>query len=174
MGLLSRLFRREAEKAASDLLHDALNNAINDGKKAEEKPAAPAQASAPAAEPAAAPAAEATPAGRSWGETMPAEPNQYNYGGSYIQYFEEIFREEFPAYTVETTHPRGMNSTVFTFKSGIRTSLIVELLSASSSAKKLRETCRKEGTPYLRYYYNYEGWWNTRSYVVERTRKALG
>ena len=32
-----------------------------------------------------------TPIGRSWGERMPNEPNQYNYPGSYREYFEDIF-----------------------------------------------------------------------------------
>ena len=51
--------------------------------------------------------------------------------------------------------------------------LVVELLSRSSAAAKLRRDCQREGIPYLRYYYDYEGWWNTRSYVTRRTAQAL-
>ena len=62
---------------------------------------------------------------------------------------------------------------VYTFFEGERTALIVELLSRKSDSKKLRQSCRLQGIPYLRFYYDYDGWWNTRAYVDERVGKAL-
>ncbi|MBR6460134.1 MAG: hypothetical protein IKS49_08320, partial [Actinomycetaceae bacterium] len=52
--------------------------------------------------------------------------------------------------------------------------LVVELMSERSSAKMLRWRCENEGVPYLRFYYDHWGWWNEKSYVIERTAKALG
>ena len=63
--------------------------------------------------------------------------------------------------------------TVFTFWDGTKKALVVELMPQSSSAQKQRKVCAAEGTPYLRYYYDHDGWWNTRSYVVRRTHAAL-
>ena len=105
---------------------------------------------------------------------MPAEENQFNYHGTYLQYFEEIFRSEFAAYDVSRETVSDGKRHIFTFTSGGRKALVVELMPQSSASRKLRENCRRDGTPYLRYYYDHEGWWNTRSYVTERTRKALG
>ena len=68
----------------------------------------------------------------------------------------------------------GGNTTVYTFTDGGRVVLVVELLSRKSSPVKLRQSCRQQGIPYLRFYYDYEGWWNTRAYVNDRVRKALG
>ena len=52
--------------------------------------------------------------------------------------------------------------------------LVVELLSQGSDAYRLRKQCRADGIAYLRYYYDHEGWWNTKAYVIECTRGALG
>ena len=118
---------------------------------------------------------EETPIGRSWGERMPNEPNQYNYPGSYREYFEDIFSREFAAYrTVRSENPRTDKASSYTFFAGDKPALVVELLSRSCDAKQIREGCRRSGTPYLRFYYDYEGWWNARSYVVNRMNKALG
>ena len=146
---------------------------------------------APAAKPAAQPAkpacsprpepldqqslGEETPIGRSWGERMPNEPNQYNYPGSYRQYFEDIFRTEFAAYrAVRSENPLTSRASSYTFYSGDSPVLVVELLSRKCESNQLRKNCRKSGTPYLRFYYDYEGWWNARSYVVRRMREAIG
>ncbi|MDO4842614.1 MAG: hypothetical protein Q3982_08080, partial [Phoenicibacter congonensis] len=117
---------------------------------------------------------EAEPSGFSWGPQMPAEENQYNFGGSYVQYFEHVYRAEFPEYRVEFSDPRYGRGKVVTFFSGSATALIVELLPKSTDSKKLRADCAARGIPYLRFYYDREGWWNTRAYVVKRTRDALG
>ena len=45
--------------------------------------------------------------------------------------------------------------------------------SAKRARYRIRKECRAAGVPYLRYYYNYHGWWNTKAYVIERTGKAL-
>jgi hypothetical protein len=88
----------------------------------------------------------------------------------------DIFLAEFPDYElVEEAGWGGPDrSWIFRFRKGGEDKLVVELLPENSSAVKLREKCRKQGLPYLRYYTNHEGWWNTRSYVVNRTRAALG
>lgn len=121
------------------------------------------------------PLGEETPIGRSWGERMPNEPNQYNYPGSYRQYFEDIFRTEFAAYrAVRSENPLTSRASSYTFYNGDSPVLVVELLSRKCEANKVRKNCRKSGTPYLRFYYDYEGWWNARSYVVRRMREAIG
>ncbi len=61
----------------------------------------------------------------------------------------------------------------YSFIKNGKCALVVELFSGKSAAKKLREDCRRAGIPYLRYYIDVEGWWNTKKYVIERTRNAL-
>lgn len=113
------------------------------------------------------------PSGFSWGPDMPAEENQYNFNGTYKEYFDSVFRSEFSAYRIESSDTHNGRTTVFTFWDDSRKALIVELLSQKSSAYKLRSDCRAEGIPYLRYYYDHHGWWNTREYVKQRTANAL-
>ena len=119
---------------------------------------------------------EETPIGRSWGERMPNEPNQYNYPGTYWDYFADIFNREFAAYRVEVRkNPRStaIRSYHFSNPDGAP-ALVVELLSQGCDANQLRRDCRRQGVPYLRFYYDHEGWWNARSYVVRRINEALG
>ena len=180
MGLFSKIFNDEkTEKAAVDLLKGILKSAVDD-KASEKAPSAPAAsapaASAPAA-PAAAPAEDRSdePSGFSWGPVMPDELNQYNYNGSYLAYFAEIFHDEFSEYTIKQEEGYGgiSKSALFKFYKDEKLALVVELLPKSSEARKVREKCRAQGIPYLRYYIDYEGWWNTRAYVVKRTGDAL-
>lgn len=130
---------------------------------------------------------------RSWGETMPAEPNQFNYRGKYYEYFAELFENEFPGYRIVeshkdnprynprraqgrwslTTEERERKTTVFAFMNGQDTELIVELMHEHCEDRSLRTACFKNRIPYLRFYYDHPGWWNTRSYVVGRVRDAL-
>ena len=117
---------------------------------------------------------EMGPSGDSWGPTMPNEPNQFNFAGSYLDYFTGIFQTEFPEYRVSRAVGTSAKPvTVFTFWNGNTKALVVELMPQSSAAKKLRRECAQLGIPYLRYYYDHEGWWNTRSYVIRRTKAAL-
>ena len=111
--------------------------------------------------------------GFSWGPEMPSEENQYNYSGSYDQYFYDIYEFEFPSYRLTRETVRKGTATVITFWRDAQKALVVELMSDTSTAESIRNNCRREGVPYLRFYYNHEGWWNTRSYVIERTRNAL-
>ena len=113
------------------------------------------------------------PHGDSWGEFMPDEPNQYNYPGDYRAYFTDIFRTEFADCTVDRQDLDRNNASVFVLYRGGQRALVVEVLSRTSGAYKLREDCRQSGTPYLRFYHNYHGWWNTRSYVIRRCRAAM-
>ena len=105
---------------------------------------------------------------------MPAEENQYNCGVPYRDYFEHVFRDDFPQLRFERELLRSGTATVYTFFEGSRKALTVELMSEKSDAKALRRRCAQEGVPYLRFYYDHEGWWNTREYVVSRIRGALG
>ena len=111
--------------------------------------------------------------GFSWGPVMPDEENQYNFNGTYKEYFDDVFRKEFPEYYVECTDVNNGRTTVFTLWDGKRKALVVELLSRKSSAYKLRSDCKGAGIPYLRFYYDYHGWWNTREYVISRSRAAI-
>ncbi|HBI86055.1 MAG TPA: hypothetical protein DDX71_07220 [Ruminococcus sp.] len=120
-------------------------------------------------------AENASPAYGTWGgDTPPAEENSFTYPGGYLPYFDMVFRTEFPEYDVQYTPGANSRITVFTFRRGGETALIVEIMNSACSAQKLRRDCARQGIPYLRYYYDHEGWWNTRSYVTERTRRALG
>ena len=118
------------------------------------------------------PASDAS--GFSWGPTMPDEENQFNFNGTYVQYFEKVFREEFPRYDVQKeTSPNGKRTTFF-FRDGGQVALVVEVLSQSCDVYKHRRDCAARGIPYLRFYHDHEGWWNTRAYVVKRVGEALG
>ena len=111
--------------------------------------------------------------GFSWGPVMPAEENQYNYNGTYQEYFNDVFTSTYPSYRIESYEAHNGRTTVFVFWEGDRKALVVELLSRKSSAYKLRSDCKAAGIPYLRFYYDYHGWWNTKEYVKQRTRIAL-
>ena len=115
------------------------------------------------------------PAGFSWGREMPNEPNQYNYYGTFWEYFEDIFQRDFPEYSfTRKENPRSMSVYTYYFSQGDKTVLVLELLSEHNEVYKLREECRERQIPYLRFYYDHDGWWNTRAYVIDRMRKALG
>ena len=161
MGLLSDLFNKVKKGI------DEIENAI-DGDKDQSDPAytAPTVDEAPAAP-------SYDNGGDSYYDRIPDEECQYNYSGSYIQYFEMIFREDFPAYDF-TSEQKWGEATVFTLTKDGKTALVVELLRETSGAKKIRSDCAAAGIPYLRFYYNHEGWWNARSYVVNRVKAALG
>lgn len=163
MGLLSKIFGgdKDVEKAAKDLLKGIIDNAQQNQQVS-------------AGEDESAHKAESSPSGFSWGEKMPAEENQYNYNGSFDEYFEGLFRSEFPELRYEKDEISPNRRIVYTFYSGDSKALVVELMSEKSSARKLRNDCKKEGVPYLRFYFDHEGWWNTRSYVVGRMRDAIG
>ena len=91
-----------------------------------------------------------------------------------VEYFNKVFREEFPSYRIEhAPAPKGRRATIFTFYNAQGKALVVELMSENSVARKLRQECAAENIPYLRFYYDHQGWWNTRSYVVRRTLAAL-
>ena len=159
MGFLSDLFKKVQK--GIDEIED-----VFDGDKDQSTPA-PAQTEAPSYS---APVPEMSD--DPW-DVMPAEENQYNYSGSYVQYFEMIFREDFPEY--ETSYERANNrdAVIFTLKKDGATALVCELLSENSVAKKIRNDCKAAGIPYVRFYFNHHGWWNARSYVVNRIKSVL-
>lgn len=181
MGLFSNLFGssgkdidnalNKMKNLAGDLIDDGQ---INDSKT---QPAAPAAAPAPQynnSAQAQAQAYEEGPSGDSWGPNMPAEENQFNSGLKYQDYFTKVFTEAFSAYQIDKEDVRDGSAMLFTFSQGGVKKLVVEVISERSNPYKVRNDCRKQGIPYLRYYYDYDGWWNTKSYVIRRTSKALG
>ncbi|MBQ1371730.1 MAG: hypothetical protein IIY70_02245 [Oscillospiraceae bacterium] len=165
MSLLSKLFGKEKPTLSDvvDLLQGTGDQARQSSRSSRPGNSQPALAEEP------------TPIGRSWGKRMPEEPNQYNYPGTYHEYFEALFREEFRFYTfTREENPKSRHTTSYTFYEAGRKILVVELLAQGSDVYLLRERCKQEGIPYLRFYYNHEGWWNARSYVVNRMKHAIG
>lgn len=175
MGLFSKLLgevnRQVARTATNELIKTAQQQAQQQGQQPASQPNAYPQNTAQNNNTSPVPDG---PSGFSWGPTMPAEENQYNFQGSYIDYFMNIYRSEFPQYEISCQPSSNWQYVLITFSREHQTALVVELLSKTSSVVKMRNACRKNGTPYLRFYHNVEGWWNTRSYVVTRTRNALG
>lgn len=176
MGLFSKLIKEGS--GLSELIKDVKNVVKQESVNLHESEMAETETTYHTAE---APRAESTyssadeqASGFSWGPVMPAEENQFNYSGTYKEYFSNVFSSEFPSYRIESSDVNNGRATVFTFWDGSRKALVVELLSEKSAAQKLRSDCLKENIPYLRYYYDHHGWWNTRAYVKERTRNALG
>ena len=113
--------------------------------------------------------------GFSWGDEMPKEENQFNFDGHYLTYFDKVFSEAFPQLRItRETLPTTIRATAYNFWQGDRKVLVAELMSERSESNKLRSDCRAKGIPYVRFYYDHDGWWNTRSYVATRTRAALG
>ncbi|MBO4636279.1 MAG: hypothetical protein J5685_03955 [Clostridiales bacterium] len=167
MGLFNKLFG-EAAKALENLGEEAVRSAVNgssSGMPHGDRPVPQWEQE---------PAGSYGPSGDSWGPDMPAEENQFNFRGNYREYFEHIFAEDFPSYQVDKEIPaKWPNRTVYRLSSGGVLALVIEILPESSGTKRLREECRASGTPYLRFYHNHDGWWNTRSYVKGRISKAL-
>ena len=166
MGLFSKLFG-ETAKIIDDIA-SAKKQEADDRRTYSDSSSEniPADVSAPAS-------ADEGPSGFSWGPVMPDEENQFNYNGTFKEYFTDVFRSEFPSYNIEITEKNNGKMVIFTFREGARKALVVEILPSQSSVYKLRNDCKNEGIPYLRYYYDHHGWWNTREYVKQRTRSAL-
>ena len=182
MGLFDKLFggKEDEKNSFLDALKDAAEKLKGEAEKAGiDLNAKPASAERPKEEPASSvssvitPNEELAPAGTWWGPLMPDEENQYNFKGTWKEYFDGIFRSEFPEYELQKETVRDGKAVVYTFKKNGETALVTELMSERSNAQKLRKSLRGTGTPYLRYYYDHEGWWNARAYVVKRTREAL-
>ncbi|MCR5294211.1 MAG: hypothetical protein K6E30_03400 [Lachnospiraceae bacterium] len=112
------------------------------------------------------------PSGFSWGPKMPDEPNQFNYGGHWKQYFQEIFEQDFPQYELRMEQGKS-GSMIYMLRRDGFVALYVEVMDDNSEANAFRERCRASGIPYIRFYHNHQGWWNTRRYVCLRARMAL-
>ncbi|MCR5809350.1 MAG: hypothetical protein K6G56_07290 [Clostridiales bacterium] len=109
-----------------------------------------------------------------WYDVVPAEECQYNFNGPYLSYFDKIFAEDFPGYDISRECIEEWRRYKYTFRKAETTALVVELMTEKSAAQMLRKECLKNGVPYLRFYFDHQGWWNTRAYVKERVNKALG
>ena len=160
MGFLSKLLSGESKKILGDIIDSVQAGVENSatGQSSGNQYADESQTEA---------------GGKSWGRKMPAEENQYNFSGRYYEYFDSIYKAEFPEYEISYEMTYDGRATEFTFVKDGRKALVVELLSETSAVKRRKMECAKEGIPYLRFYYNHKGWWNTRSYVIERTKNAL-
>lgn len=177
MGLLDKLLRDAGKQigekiadSAGKAIKDALGDVVPDNRASSGSVSNVTSSGASTVSNAAANDEES---GFSWGPTMPDEENQYNYNGTFTEYFANIFKEDFSEYRVEQESQRNGKIVVFTFYKDGSKALVVELLSENSQAENTRFTCIKEKIPYTRFYYNHHGWWNTRAYVVKRTRDAL-
>ena len=166
--------KEAAQKAGVDSLLNEVQASQNTQNAQNVRPAQSAPAAAPQPiRPAQRWDSEASESGFSWGEDMPAEENQYSFNGTYQAYFDMVFSQEFPQYRITRETPKKGHSTVYSFWQGDRKALVAELMSDRSEANKLRSDCRAQGIRYVRFYYDHDGWWNTRSYVAQRTRAAL-
>ena len=182
MSLLSKLLGDSKKELAPvlDALKEAAQKAgvdslLNEAQASQNaRPAQSAPASAPQnVRPARRWGNDAPESGFSWGEDMPEEENQYSFDGTYQAYFDMVFSQELPQYRITRENPPKSRSTVYSFWQGDRKALVAEIMSENSEANKLRSACRAQGIPYVRFYYDHDGWWNTRSYVAQRTRAAL-
>ena len=107
---------------------------------------------------------------------MPKDENQFDFNGTYREYFEKIFREEFPGCSFMLSHPKYYESDIYSFTKGGSKVLVIELMKKQCTAQKLRRDTQREGIPYLRFYTNCSdiGWWNAKTYVVGKIKEALG
>ncbi|MBO4749921.1 MAG: hypothetical protein IJL09_00640 [Lachnospiraceae bacterium] len=178
MGLFDKLFGsagndvlkqiKEAAESVAKEASDAINNVTNQSSSSSSNASKPQTGSAATIQP-----TQADESGDSWGPEMPEEENQFNSGKTYQQYFMDVYRETFPEYDLAQEAIRNGSATLITFTKMGSKALVVELMPGTSEAQSIRRKCISEGTPYLRFYYNHEGWWNTKSYVVRRTKEAL-
>lgn len=111
---------------------------------------------------------------KSWYQDVPAEECQFNYPGTYLEYFDMIFREDFPEYQVEFAAVQPRRKYTYTFRRDGAEALVVELMASACESNQIRKECMARQLPYLRFYFDHNGWWNTRAYVKERVGKALG
>lgn len=172
MSLFSKLLNGAGgDKSPLDMLKNAAETVLNEAEKAAENARKAQQASPSQTAPQY--ADQGSRSGSGWYDSIPAEENQYNFNGTYLQYFDKLFREEFPGYAIRQEPGRDARSPLFVFYRDGRKRLVVELKSERSNAQAIRRQCEAEGTPYLRFYYDHDGWWNTRSYVRDRVNNAL-
>ena len=176
MSLFSDLLKGKQGEQLKNSAQSLLGEAEKGFKKMFEEDMQPAQKTQPAQQAApaqTAPAISYGASGDSWGENMPAEENQYSFNGAFTDYFRTVFEAEFPGYAIAMEPIRKKGDVFFTFTQGGRKALVVEIMSESCEAQMLKYKCAQEGVPYLRFYHDHAGWWNTRSYVVRRVTNAL-
>ncbi len=109
----------------------------------------------------------------SWYDVVPEEECQYNSGMNYLDYFTKIFREDFPEYEIGLETLAAGRRYAYTFMKDGAPRLVVELMTEKSEANKFRRDTQRRGIPYVRFYFDHSGWWNTRRYVNERVSGAL-
>ena len=165
MGLLSKLLQ-EGKKELAPVL-DVL-------KEAAQKAGADTPQNAPAPDSSGNLWSRPAKSGFSWGERMPAEENQYSFNGSHIEYFDKVFSEEFPTCRITRETLNDGRRIAYSFWQGERKVAVAELMSERCGINRLRASCAAQGIPYVRFYFDHPGWWNTRSYVAQRSHAILG
>ncbi len=176
MGLFSSLFGEKGKEADSVL--DKMKQLADDLDSVkyaddDEKRLMNGQSSGSSASFSATFTEEEGPSGDSWGPVMPSEPNQYNSGLSYQDYFSQVFSEAFPQYQIDREQNSSGKRTLYTFsQSGVK-KLVVEVTSCTSYSYKTYKDCRAQGIRHQRFYHDYDGWWNTKSYVIRRVSEEL-
>ena len=170
-GLLDKV-KKEAEKVA-----EAIKNEVDALKPEEASSEAPAATVVPGGHTGIVVGGGSVPSApqyeRDWYDEVPEEECQYNFEGPYTEYFKKIFAEDFPEYLVKFACLEEGRRYKYTLLGKDGATLVVELMTEKSAAQKLRRECLANGTPYLRFYFDHWGWWNTRAYVKERVAKAL-
>lgn len=171
MSFWSKLFGgdKETEEKVKDLFNELIKN--NQKQTEEKKNAEPEKKVEAKPEPV---VEEADgPSGFSWGPKMPAEENQYNYSGTFKQYFDHVLYDDFSQYQIGREESPNGKRVIYTLCDSGRKICVVEIMHSGSASKKLRENCHNSRVGYCRFYYDYEGWWNTREYVNYRINKAI-
>ena len=178
MGLFD-LLGKKSEKEIKNIfsiekkIKDAVKDGFKDGLKEDSpKPDVPKPAEASSAS-AAEPEQERSDA--LWGELMPKDENQFDFNGTYKEYFEKIFTEEFSEYSFMLSHPKYYSSDIYTFSQGGSKKLVVELMKKRCEAQALRRETLREGVGYVRFYIDCSeiDWWNARTYVIGKISEAL-
>ena len=171
MGLFSKLVGNDKDaKKAVDFLKGVVGDAVNEVAKAAEAAKASGGATPQEAR-AAVPSSQSMEDGRY--SSIPAEENQYNFQGTWLQYFDKILHEDWDEYSIRREEGYDDRCPLFVFYSGAKKELVIELKTERSTAQRIKKQCAAEGVRYLRFYYDHEGWWNTRAYVRARISKAL-
>ena len=168
MGLFSKLVGDNKEaKAALGFLKGVVEDAVGEAAKFAGEAKAPSETANQNG------TADNRSAVGSRYDSVPAEENQYNFSGTWMQYFEKVLNEDWSEYEIRQEEGSDRRCPLFVFYDGGKKALVIEMKTERSSAQRIKRQCAAEGVPYLRFYYDHEGWWNTRSYIRARISRTL-
>ena len=121
MGLFSNLLGNSGKDLDNALnkMKNVADDILDDGKinNQQGQPSSHAFDAEPLrdAEPVTSTFVEEAESGDSWGPEMPSEPNQFNSGLKYQDYFTSVFNEAFSGYQIDKQDVRNGSAAVFTF-----------------------------------------------------------